>query len=170
MGLALTSFHIAILFIAAAILVAAAVSDAYSYRIPNYLCGLLVALFPAFVATAPRGVEWSQNAMVFGLVALAGFAMFMGQLAGAGDVKLLSAASLWAGPHLIAVLLVVTAVAGGVLSLFMALKTHRRNAAEGGTEGGGIQIAKVPIPYGVAIASGGVVALAMLARPILLPA
>jgi len=174
MALALTAFHIAIIVIAAAIFIAAAINDAWSYRIPNYMCGLLLALFPLFVVTAPREVDWHQNLAVFGLVAVSGFAMFLGNLAGAGDIKLLSVSSLWAGPHLIAVLLVVTAIAGGVESIIMAIVTYRRHrlTAQKETAGGGeekLSLAKIPIPYGIAIAMGGLAMLGMMARPILLP-
>jgi prepilin peptidase CpaA len=161
MPLALTAFHLAIIFIAGSIFVAAAVHDSCSYRIPNYMCGLLLALYPFFVLTAPYPVDWKQSLAIFALVVVAGFAMFLGKLAGAGDVKLLAAASLWAGPHLIAVLLIVTAIAGGVVSIFMAIAVHRRKQAE--------HLTKVPIPYGVAIATGGVTVLGMMVQPILIP-
>lgn len=169
MALALTAFHIAIMVIAAAIFIAAAVNDAWSYRIPNYMCGLLLALFPLFVVTAPRELDWHQNLAVFALVAISGFAMFLGNLAGAGDIKLLSVASLWAGPHLIAVLLVVTAIAGGVESIVMAVITHRRHRLAAEAEKEKLPLSKVPIPYGIAIAMGGLATLGMMARPILLP-
>jgi prepilin peptidase CpaA len=185
MALALTAFHIAIMVIAGVIFIAAALNDAWSYRIPNYLCGLLLALFPLFVLTAPRELEWHQHLAVFALVAVSGFAMFLGNLAGAGDVKLLSVASLWAGPHFIAVLLVVTAIAGGVESIIMAIITYRRHLKGAtaelkdeamldavGQEGGvgrKVSLAKIPIPYGIAIATGGLAMLGMMAQPILLP-
>ena len=166
MALALTSLHIATIAIAASIFVAAAINDAYTYRIPNYMCGLLLVLFPLFIATAPRMYDWHQHVMVFSLVAASGFAMFMGNMAGAGDIKLLGVASLWAGPHLIAVLLVVTAVAGGLESIVMAILTHwrHRNTTEEAPA-----YAKIPIPYGIAIATGGLAMLGMIAQPILLP-
>jgi prepilin peptidase CpaA len=126
---------------------------------------LLLGLFPVFVATAPHEINWHQNAAVFALVTVAGFAMFLGKLTGAGDIKLLSVASLWAGPHLIAVLLVVTAFAGGVESLIIALLTQWRHRAD--TQA--VKLHQVPIPYGIAIATGGLAVLGMIAQPILLP-
>lgn len=165
MGLALTSFHVALVFIAAAIFVAAGASDASEYRIPNYLSGLLLLIFPIFVLTAPHEIDWIQHVMIFGLVGLSGFAMFLAHKVGAGDVKLLAAASLWAGPHLIAVLLVVTALAGGVLSVIMAILTHMRGRGDPAR----VDIAKVSIPYGIAIACGGMTTLGMTVRPILFP-
>jgi len=165
MSLALTAFHVAIMVIAAAIFIAAAVNDAYSYRIPNYMCALLLAMFPFFVMTAPYSIDWQQNVMIFALVMISGFGMFLGKMAGAGDIKLLSVASLWAGPHLIAVLLVVTAIAGGIESVVMAIITHKRHQ---GAEDK-VHLTKVPIPYGIAIATGGLTTLGMMAQPILLP-
>jgi prepilin peptidase CpaA len=164
MLIALTAFHLAVLFIAAVILLAAAINDAYSYRIPNYMCGLLLLMFPVFVVSAPHAVPWLQNIFVFVLVSLAGFAAFLGNLTGAGDVKLLAVSSLWAGPHYIAMLLTVTAVAGGIESLVMAVKAYLRRSPDAHGE-----LGKVQVPYGVAIASGGLVMLGMMAKPILLP-
>jgi prepilin peptidase CpaA len=168
MELAFAAFHIALMAIAAAIFVAAAAHDSCTYRIPNYLSALLLVLFPIFVITAPEGIDWQQNLGVFAIVVVSGFAMFLGHLAGAGDIKLLSAGALWAGPHYIAVLLAVTAVAGGVVSVVMAMLTHlrQRHIAQEEQE----KISRVPIPYGIAIAAGGLTVLGMMARPILLPA
>ncbi len=86
----LTSFHLVALFCAALVFIAAAVNDARHFRIPNILCVVLMILFPFFVLTSRR-VEstGNTNLMVFGLVLISGFVMFMGNLAGAGDIKLL---------------------------------------------------------------------------------
>ena len=165
MDLAFVAFHVAIMAIAASIFIAAAYSDARMFRIPNYLCGLLLGLFPLFVITAPHGIGWTQNLGLFALVGVTGFAMFLGHLAGAGDVKLLAVASLWAGPHFIAVLLVVTAIVGGVLSIALAGVAVIRKILRGGP----LALHHMPIPYGIAIASGGLATLGMMARPILFP-
>jgi len=158
-------YHIAILFGAALLLLTAAVSDAQRYRIPNVVCLALLLLFPLFVITAPTAIEWGQHVMVFGLMLVSGFVMFMGNIAGAGDIKLLAATGLWAGPHLVAVFLVTTAIAGGILALVMAFLTHVRNRS--GTQA--VALAKVPIPYGVAISVGGLTVLCLSSQPILFP-
>ncbi len=165
MVLELSVFHIAILFGAAVLLVIAAVSDAQRYRIPNLVCAALLLLFPFFVITAPTAIEWGQHLMIFALVLVSGFVMFMGNIAGAGDIKLLAVTGLWAGPHLVAVFLVTTAIAGGVLALLMAGLTYMRNLSARRS----ITLAKVPIPYGVAISVGGLSTLYMLSQPILFP-
>lgn len=162
MGLVLVAFHMATLLAAAVVVVLAAVSDAYRYRIPNILSAALLVLFPVFVMTAPRSVEWEQHLMVFGLILISGFAMFIGHLAGAGDIKLLAATGLWAGPHLVAMFLVITAFAGGLLALVMAVLTSIRNARGARV----IAVAKVPIPYGVAIAAGALSVLFKISEPI----
>jgi prepilin peptidase CpaA len=161
----LSAFHIAILFGAAVLLVIAAISDAQRYRIPNKVCAALLLLFPLFVLTAPGVIEWEQHLMVFGLVLASGFVMFMGNIAGAGDVKLLAATGLWAGPHLVAVFLVTTAIAGGLLALIMACLTYARNLSARRA----VALARVPIPYGVAISVGGLSTLYMMSQPILFP-
>jgi len=165
MVLKMSVFHIAILAAAAILLILAAVSDARTYRIPNKICLALLALFPFFVLTAPAAVEWKQHLMVFGFVLIPGFAMFMGNIAGAGDIKLLAATGLWAGPHLVAVFLITTMIAGGFLALLMVILTHRRNRSRKKA----IALAGVPIPYGVAISIGGLGILGMLSQPLLFP-
>ena len=157
----MTAFHVAALAAAALLLLIAALSDARRYRIPNVICLALIALFPLFVLTAPRAVEWEQHVVVFGLVLLSGFAMFFGNLAGAGDIKLLAATGLWAGPHLVAVFLITTAIAGGVLAVVMAILTHMRNTSRKPA----VALGKVPIPYGVAIAAGGLTAVFRMSQP-----
>ncbi len=159
-----TIIHLAALLAAAALFAAAAVTDVRSYRIPNALCAALLLLFPVFAATAPHSVAWYQNIAVFTLVSAAGFAAFWRGLVGAGDVKLLSVASLWAGPSFIAVLLFVMALAGGLESLVVGAALYAKRSKGGKAA----QFAKAQIPYGVAIATGGVMMLGLMARPILL--
>jgi prepilin peptidase CpaA len=158
-------FHLIVLIAAGLLLITAAVSDANRYRIPNIVCLSLLALFPLFVLTAPHEIEWDQHLMVFALVLGAGFIMFARNLAGAGDIKLLAVTGLWAGPHLLALFLFITAIAGGLLALIVAGLTHRRNLVRGAKNA--VALAKVPIPYGVAIAVGGLCTLVMLSHPVL---
>jgi prepilin peptidase CpaA len=77
---------------------------------------------------------------VFGIFALA-FAL--GAMGG-GDVKMVAAIALWLPLPAVMLLLVVMSIAGGALTLAMALR-HRLRKAEH----------KLEVPYGVAIAFGG---------------
>jgi len=163
MFLALTCFHIAIIFIAAASFVAAAVSDVLSYRIPNYLSGILLILFYLYVVTSPISISWFPNLLVFTAVGLTGFALFAKGLIGAGDIKLLSVASLWAGPSLVGTLLLMTAFMGGIEALFVAIMLYFKLPKPKAFS----HVAKAPVPYGVAVASGGVTMLSLLAQPVL---
>lgn len=160
------SFHLSILLVAAILIIIAAVIDARRFRIPNAICAALILLFPLFVLSAPSDIMWQQNLMVFGLVLVIGLAMFSGNLAGAGDVKMLAAISLWSGANYIGVLLVITGIAGGLLALSMGALAYRRQQIAGNKVSMG-QLAKVPIPYGVAIAAGGLATLGMIAWPII---
>ena len=129
-----------------AALVAAAVGDIRSRTIPNWLT-LTVA-----VAAVPfwwlSGLDlWPDVAVRIG-VAAAVFAAFAAAFAigmmGGGDVKLLGAVALWLPPGAVLFLLVAMSLAGGALTLAMVA---RRRFARGS--------AGIEVPYGVAIAFGG---------------
>lgn len=157
--------HIGIIACAAVSFIWGAANDAIRYRIPNGTVISLLALFPAYVLTAPSEIAWEQNILSFALVLGVGFFMFSHNLAGAGDVKLLAAAGLWAGVQLLAVLLFITAVAGGLLGAVMAGLTWNRNRSC--PPDLVVSLRKVPIPYGVAIAVGGLASLMQLSHPVL---
>jgi prepilin peptidase CpaA len=69
---------------------------------------------------------------------------------GGGDVKLLASTSVWAGPALVFPLLMVTALAGGLVAVGVLAARRRRS----------------PLPYGVAIAAGGLVVAQRLAAAV----
>jgi len=84
--------------------------------------------------------------------ALAVTAFAVGRLGG-GDVKLLAAVSLFAGPDRIVEFLAVTAIVGGLLGLAILA-----GAPIGETAGGGGTLRarlRRDVPYGPAIAAGG---------------
>jgi len=135
----------------AAILVVAAVIDVRTFTISNRLnlaVALLAPVYWASVALSPwpdMAVQLAGAATVFGLLAIAFYAGMMG----GGDVKLAAALALWFSPVSIVKFLVLTSLAGGVLTLVI-LAWHRARKREGRPE----------IPYGVAIAFGGLAILA----------
>ena len=130
----------------AAILVIAAVIDVRTYTISNRLnltVALLAPLYWASVALSPWpdvAAQLAVGATVFALLAGAFYAGMMG----GGDVKLAAALSLWFSPVSTIRFLVLMSIAGGVLTLVI-LAWHRAHKREGRPE----------IPYGVAIAFGG---------------
>ena len=126
----------------------------------TFLVWALGGLVLGTLSYAAIALALACAAVVFGV----GIAAFAAGALGGGDVKLLAAASLFAGPGLIADFLLVTALAGGVLGAAVfagapigppapaadtAIRTRLRRG----------------LPYGPAIAAGGLWVAATLARP-----
>jgi prepilin peptidase CpaA len=130
----------------ATILVVAAVIDVRTFTISNRLnltVALLAPVYWASVALSPWpgiAVQLAAAATVFALLAGAFYAGMMG----GGDVKLAAAVALWLPPLGTIKFLVLMSVAGGVLTLAI-LAWHHARKGQGRPE----------IPYGVAIAFGG---------------
>lgn len=136
-----------------ACLVAAATCDVRGRGIPNalslglVLLGLVRLGSAVLVRDAGLGPVLGDLAASFAMFC-AGAGLFAAGALGGGDVKLLAAASLWLGLAHIPAFLMATALAGGVLAL--AKLVERRIGVGGpGTES---------LPYGLAIALGGIVA------------
>ena len=143
-------FSYALLAALATGLLVAAITDLQRRQIDNWLTAAIAACAPLF---------WLSTGLSLGgmgihlVVALGTFAilavLFALQLMGGGDVKLLTALSLWIEPFWYLQLVVVMALAGGILTLiFGAIHLARRG------EG------KVAVPYGVAISGAGLWVLA----------
>ena len=133
--------------ILALMVLAAAVWDIRTRTIPNSLNAAIAALaVPFWLASGldfwpDIAIHIGIGAAVLGLFAIA-FAM--GAMGG-GDVKFVAAIALWLRPDAVLLLLVIMSLAGGALTLFM-LARHRLAKADH----------KLEIPYGVAIAIGGI--------------
>ena len=140
-----------VLLILAVLLVVAAVIDVRTFTISNRLnlaIALSAPLYWLSVGLAPwpgMAAQLAAGAVVFALLSGAFYAGMMG----GGDVKLAAALALWFPPILTVKFLVLMSVAGGVLTLGI-LVWHRASRREGRPE----------IPYGVAIAFGGLAILA----------
>jgi len=145
-----------------ALVIVAALSDATSMTIPNWISAILAAAFvPAALAF---GLGWGQIGVSLGVGAaalVAGAAMFALRWIGGGDAKLFAAAMLWLGAAGAVPFLTWTALAGGALAL--GLLSARRLYAESGFSIGRPWIERLlapagDIPYGVAIAAGALAA------------
>ncbi|WP_309604141.1 prepilin peptidase [Phenylobacterium sp.] len=140
----------------------AALRDATSYTIPNWISLALVGIFPlaALALGLPLAVLGGQLGL--GAAALvAAMAMFALGWIGGGDAKLFAAAALWLGWPAILTFLAVTGVAGGVLAVgLLALRAPavRRHLPAG--PGWFVRLAEPGenVPYGVAIAVGALAA------------
>ena len=89
---------------------------------------------------------------------LAGFAL---GAVGGGDVKLAAALGLWAGSSDLAGFVVVTALAGAVLSILilatrnLPIGHYFAGPLQAGPQTGGHAATGESVPYGVALAAGG---------------
>jgi prepilin peptidase CpaA len=129
----------------------AALRDAMSFRIPNWVSAGILLLYPLHVLASAVPVDWQAALVTAGCVFLAGFVVFSRGICGGGDVKLLSAATLWAGTTLLLPLLMVMALTGGVLSGAALLsRLERRRRAPGNMPA----LADTHVPYGMAISFG----------------
>jgi prepilin peptidase CpaA len=158
----MTVVQLALVSVFPAGVIAAALTDATSYTIPNRLSAFLaLAYVPAALATGvpPLAFAVSLGVGVAGLAA--GIAMFALRWIGGGDAKLLAACALWLGLGAITPFLLWTAVAGGALAVgLMALrKLPLPLEALGPAWFGRLMKPGGEVPYGVAIAVGALAAL-----------
>ncbi|MEM1399609.1 MAG: prepilin peptidase [Pseudomonadota bacterium] len=138
-------------------------SDTQSYKIPNKISLALIGLYPAWVMATWPMVDPLGGLMIGGIFLAIGFALFATGVVGGGDAKLMAAFGLWVGPTMAVQFLFLTAVAGGGLALTIFLyacgrEQIWRNASWGTMRAIGAQ----PIPYGIAIALGGLAVLFQL--------
>lgn len=145
-----------------AVMAAAAFEDFRRLVIPNLLPAVLCLLWPVYFAFAPS-LYGALSAIGCALaVFLLGAVLFARGWLGGGDVKLLSAATLWAGAGHTPELLMLTGVLGGALALFLLLPMGSQLAAAGRALLGQPPILAerglaMPVPYGVAIAGAGLI-------------
>lgn len=164
--LPLETLHVVSLVLFATGLCWAAVTDFLSLRIANATSLAIVLLYPAFVLTHPGTVDWLAAVAIALVVFVLGAVAFAMKKFGGGDVKLLAAAALWAGPEQIGPLLFATAFAGGGLALISMSRARLwlpYLIAAGGGDIRGRALMKLELPYGVAIAIGGLVVVWRLA-------
>jgi prepilin peptidase CpaA len=159
-----------VILIFAALLLWAAISDFRHYLIPNRISVAIVLLYPAhLLAQYNVGADlggWYWPPLIAGVVLIAGFGLFAFNLMGGADVKLMAATALWAGPQFIALFLITMALCGGALAFalliwnryFTFLAYTRPFNALFPAAGSGKQM----LPYGVAVASGGLFVAASL--------
>jgi len=144
------------------LMAAAAFEDFRRFTIPNWLTLGLCVLWPLslFAGTTVSG---AVGDLACGLIVFAvGALLFARGYIGGGDVKLLAAAALWAGPALLPSLLIVTGLLGGVLALILlspvgALLVSGTRAQLGFTAGPETAATSTPVAYGIAIAAASLI-------------
>ena len=140
-------FHDFLLIALATLLVCAAFTDLRRRQIDNGLNVVIVLGAPLFWWASGMTL-WPGVGIQIGL-AMGVFVVLAGLFAigamGGGDVKLLTALALWFDPVSFLQLLMVMAIVGGLLTIFMGAWHVMRRHKD-----------RLAIPYGVAIAAGGI--------------
>ena len=146
---------LALLF--AILLLVAAAEDCWRMRISNLtVVAILGGAAAAAIVAGPTLVLWQNLAIFVALLAI-GTVLFASGRLGGGDVKLLAASGAWFNLSGGMLMLLWTVLAGGVLALLILLlrtigwSDRARNRIAILKRGAGI-------PYGVAIAAGGLIA------------
>lgn len=156
---ALTPAQQAVMIALQALIVLAALQDLVQLRISNLLSVLIVLCFLGWLIVA--GPHWSlwQNGVAFTVAFALGLMLFSRGLLGGGDVKLLAALALWFDLKGALLFVTLMALSGGVLALL--LMAIRRMLPEGmtGEDGWALLRRRGPIPYGLAITAGALLAI-----------
>ncbi len=133
-----------------ALLLSAGIEDIHRREIANWKNAAVALMAPVWWWTS--GLSLWPGVPVQLLLAAVVFAMFCGAFAagmmGGGDVKLIAALALWLPLEPLLDMLMVMAIAGGAVTLAIMID-HRIRRSEGPPE----------VPYGVAIAAAGLLAL-----------
>lgn len=130
-----------------ALMLLAAWSDIRRREIDNWLNASIALLAPLYWWTSGYAL-WPDMAvqLLIGIVVLVAFAgLFALGAMGGGDVKMLAAVALWLSPPLLFPMLFVMAVAGGLLAGGMLVAQKMKGSKK-----------ILEVPYGVAIAAGGI--------------
>lgn len=143
------------------LLIAAGVGDALTMRISNRLNLLIVITFFPMAFAAGMPLSMFGLHLAAGLVLLvAGYFLFAVRLFGGGDAKLLAAAGLWLGYPGSLSFLTLTVLAGGGLAVAVGLWTLIRLDSEirGSAWSRRTEFLTLDLPYGLALAVGGILA------------
>jgi prepilin peptidase CpaA len=145
-----------------ALMTLAAFEDLRRLIIPNALTLSLCLLWPLYVVGAPSLVGTLGSLGCAAAVFLAGVLCFSRGFLGGGDVKLLTVATLWAGPTGTPGLLVLTVVLGGMLALFLLMPPGAYFATLARAKLGPADVPvrsdqETPVPYGIAIAGAAII-------------
>ncbi len=149
------------LFAFSILMIFAALKDAATMTIPNWISlAIIAAYFVALPFTWQGGAVFLEHLSVGLVFFLAGFAMFAFGWLGGGDAKLMAATALWwTWPDALNYIF-YTALAGGALGLFL-LAGRQYIPVKVLTSPWAYKMLKdeKKMPYGIALAIGGVLTL-----------
>lgn len=145
----------------AGLLLTAAVLDVTRFVIPNWISLGLVALFCIALVVHPAPIDWRSHLIAFGLVTTGLVVAYRFGVFGGGDLKLMAVVTLWCGLDAVPQLLLSTAIAGGAFALGLtALRRILTGLLLIQPLGRQVALPRLllpgeAVPYGVAIAVGG---------------
>ncbi len=102
----------------------AMVSDARHLTIPNWVAGSLIVLFFLHIPFSKYSTPVLHHLLVALGVFAVGFFLFSVRWFAGGDVKLMTAVALWAGPSQILPLVALTALLGAMLAVGILAATY----------------------------------------------
>ena len=143
------------------LLIAAVISDIWKFVIPNFISIGVFILFFVAAFILPFETHWLSHLGIAGATFIVGLGMYRFRMLGAGDVKLITAVSLWCGVANIPSFLLYMALSGGALSVGLVLLRYVILTIQLQTSNpGSVSIPRLlrlgeSIPYGLAIAVGG---------------
>lgn len=150
---------IAALFLYGAVLLllAAAVWDAVTMTIPNYLVLAVLALYVASLAVNFDLSDILFDVLAAVLIFVVCFVLFALGWLGGGDAKLAPGAVLWVGYDGFLPFLIAMTLAGGILAIALLLLRAGLRAGSASQDRLPVvlQWAK-PVPYGIAISAGAI--------------
>ena len=168
-----SNIHLAWGAVFTVLLVTGCVTDLKSRKIPNELVATILATGWLFALYSPQivpalGRSLAGTAVGFGIW----IAFYLAGAIGAGDVKFFAAAGAWLGPAATWRAALIAALVGGVLAITflllerrlgdvlrrMALAASSRSMDVVSERSAGSTVKRRPLPYGVALATGALVA------------
>ena len=131
--------------------------DGTRYIIPNWLVGLLLISYPAALMMVHRNIDWKLSIAGAVIVLVVGYIIFIKRMMGGGDIKLLTACSLWVGLDNLADFLIAVSLIGGVFAVVVWV--IRKGLPRLPKQLDKAILPRIlrdgePLPYGVAIAIG----------------
>ena len=147
-------------FVFPVVMILAMVADFRTLEIPDRLSLALAAAYP--LAALSAGSSRQQILWSFalgGLMLLAAIVMFALRIMGGGDGKLLTATALWTGQEQLVAFLLLTTLAGGILTIALLLYRHLPPASQltGIVALRQLHEQKRNVPYAIAIGGAGLI-------------
>ncbi|TNE41890.1 MAG: hypothetical protein EP348_00545 [Alphaproteobacteria bacterium] len=167
------------MMLAGGLVLIAAFWDIFSRRIPNLLSVLIALLYLGQAAYMGQWADIPWHLLCGAGVLAVGIVIFSLGWLGGGDVKLLAALALWAGPKYIAYFLAMTCLCGGILAIIFVVTVYisKKPIIWLGVDWLFLHVLRRPapriqertskqmqLPYGVAIAAAGFAVFAQAAN------